>query len=92
MKFEFDMSKNEANIQKHGLRFLDVHHLKWKSAIFKEDMRYDYGKIRFNVLIEDPEGQLYNVVVTPRGDDVMRVISFRRAHEKERKKYVQKDE
>ncbi len=47
----------------------------------------DYGEERLQALIEGFDAKLYVVVFTMRGD-VLWVISFRRARERERGNYV----
>lgn len=87
MKIEFDPQKNAVNFDKHGLRFEEVATLlDWPTAIFKTDARKNYGEERINAFIRGHDGKDYNIVFTVR-DAAMRVISFRRAHEKERKRH-----
>lgn len=85
MKVNFDPSKNEVNIEERGLPFSMVENFDWSSSFIVEDVRKDYGERRFQALgfIDD---LLYMVVFTPRNDAV-HVISFRRANNRERKKY-----
>jgi uncharacterized DUF497 family protein len=86
VKIEFDPAKNEWNIRERGLSLEDVIHLDWSNAILMTDQRKDYAESRTRALLRDKSGLLYQVTFTMRGN-VMRVISFRRAHEKERKYY-----
>jgi uncharacterized DUF497 family protein len=62
-----------------------VENFDWSSSFIVEDVRKDYGERRFQALgfIDD---LLYMVVFTPR-NNVVHVISFRRANNRERKKY-----
>jgi hypothetical protein len=85
MKVNFDPSKNEVNIEERGLPFSMVENFDWSSSFIVEDVRKDYGERRFQALgfIDD---LLYMVVFTPR-NNVVHVISFRRANNRERKKY-----
>jgi len=85
MKVNFDPSKNEVNIEERGLPFSMVENFDWSSSFIVEDARKDYGERRFQALgfIDD---LLYMVVFTPRNNAV-HVISFRRANNRERKKY-----
>ncbi len=84
MKIEFDPAKNEENQAKHNLRFEDVHELDWDNAIYKPDGRKDYGETRYRAFVYGPDKKPYSVAFTVRGENV-RLISFRRAHERERK-------
>ncbi|MEN9461306.1 MAG: hypothetical protein RIS84_1326 [Pseudomonadota bacterium] len=85
MKVNFDPSKNEVSIEERGLPFSMVENFDWSSSFIVEDVRKDYGERRFQALgfIDD---LLYMVVFTPR-NNVVHVISFRRANNRERKKY-----
>ncbi len=85
MKITFDPKKNADNIRDRQLPFDDVANLEWPSAVIIEDMRKDYGERRFRVFghIED---RLYALVFTPRKDAV-HVISFRKANNREVKRY-----
>jgi hypothetical protein len=59
--------------------------LEWSSAVMLEDNRKDYGERRFRVFGCISE-RLYAVVVTFR-DHAIHVISFRKANEREIKRY-----
>ena len=86
MKLGYDPSKNAWNIQERGLTFEDVALLDWTTAAIRQDKRKDYGEDRFQALIEGTDGKPYVVVFTMRGE-VFWIISFRRAHDRERKSY-----
>ena len=82
MKIEFDPIKNAANIQKHGIslaRAIDMNIL----AVV-EDSRFDEPRFRAYGTLD---GEAYCLAFTLRAD-VTRVISLRRAHLKETKRYV----
>ncbi len=87
MRLGYDPKKNDWNITEHGLSFEQVADLNWPTAIIRRDSRKDYGETRFQAMIEGPDAKLYVVVFTMRGD-VLWVISFRRARERERGSYV----
>jgi uncharacterized DUF497 family protein len=89
MRIEFDAAKEATNIKKHGLSFIDIPFLDWANAIIIEDSRKDYGEKRMAAFLYG-NGIPYNVIYTERGS-VRRIISFRRAHEKERKRYGQEN-
>lgn len=80
MDTEWDPAKNEQNKASHGLDFADFAGFDAEPFVV-EDIRYDYGETRFNALGRI-EGKPHAVTYTMRGD-TMRLISFRRAHEKE---------
>ena len=85
MDFEWDHAKNKANFKKRGLRFEDAA-LVFESKTFTFlDDRKDYGENRYVTL-----GQLAKRVVvmvhTQRGNRI-RIISLRKANEREKKIY-----
>jgi uncharacterized DUF497 family protein len=86
MLFEWDDRKAEQNIAKHGVPFeyavrvfLDAHRLD------SGDTRRDYGEEPRHTLGKI-EGRLLAVAYTPRGR-VIRLISARKANEREQRKY-----
>jgi uncharacterized DUF497 family protein len=85
-QFEWDEAKRRLNIQSRGLDFVDaigafsdVRRMIW------EDCRRDYGEVRFNMLART-HGRVVHVTFTLRGA-VVRIISFRKANERERRRY-----
>ena len=85
MEIEFDPDKDAANIAKHGLSLADAGMIDLPRAAVMVDARIDYGEVRYRAFgrIGD-EG--YCLAFTLRAN-VLRPISFRRAHEKEMKRY-----
>ena len=86
MNFEWDDRKAAQNIAKHGLPFdyaarvfLDPRRLD------SEDTRRDYGEER-RLTLGKIEGRLFAVAYTPRAT-VIRLISARKANERELRKY-----
>ena len=86
MKFESDTEKQDANLRKHGIDlrdaayvFLDVHRL---DAM---DSRKDYGEER-RITVGCVENRIWVVVYTLRADAI-RLISARKANEREQKRY-----
>jgi uncharacterized DUF497 family protein len=88
MRFEWDEEKNQANIQKHGLDFADAWEIFTAPMLTALDDREDYGEDRWIGL-----GMLRSrpvvVVFTERGEDVIRIISLRKALKHERLRYEQ---
>ena len=84
MDVEFDSFKNEANIARHGIALSDFKEFDAEPSVF-EDNRFDYGEIRY-IAVGRIGGLGYSLVFTMRGK-TMRLISFRRAHEKEMRRY-----
>ena len=86
MEFEWDERKARQNIAKHGVRFeyaarvfLDPHRLD------AEDDRREYGEQR-RLAPGTIEGRLFAVAYTRRGK-IIRLISARKANERERMRY-----
>jgi uncharacterized protein len=86
MQFEWDEAKNLENIRKHEIDFADVSEMFESSMLIEPDDRFDYGEDRWFGI-----GFLGNgiavVVWTERRDDVMRIISARRANRHERQRF-----
>jgi uncharacterized protein len=85
MGIVFDPEKSARNLLERGLSFDLVEHLDWGAALIRQDTRRDYGEARLQVLAM-LNGRLHAAVVTPRGVD-LRVISFRKANERETRAY-----
>ena len=81
MMMAFDPAKDATNVAKHGLSLADAGKVE---PVFRMiDDRYDEPRYRLYGYIEDVA---YCVAYTIR-DGVVRVISFRRAHKKELRRY-----
>ncbi|MBT5050253.1 MAG: BrnT family toxin [Rhodospirillaceae bacterium] len=85
MEYEFDPAKAKSNFRKHGIAFSDVERFDWDSAIVIRDDREDYGEDRFRALGFIDE-TLCAMVFTER-EELVRVISLRRASRQERVSY-----
>lgn len=85
MKIEFDPAKDAANIAKHGLSLADAAEFEMAQALVEIDDRFDYGETRFRAFGRI-DGEARCLVFTV-SQAVIRVISYRRAHEKEMKRY-----
>jgi len=85
MGFEWDPDKAKLNIRKHGIAFADAVSVFFdESAITVEDNNPD--EVRFATLGLDAFGRVLVVMYTWRGDDI-RLISARKATDRERKQY-----
>lgn len=80
MDITFDPSKNAANIDKHGLSFADYEGFDDEPVVMVDDRR-DYGETRFRAFGRI-DGAGFCLVYTETASGI-RIISFRRAHEKE---------
>lgn len=85
MRFEFDPAKDAANLAKHGLSLADFTTFDAAPIVYC-DNRFDYGESRF-IALGRIDGVAHAIVYARRGDR-MRLISFRRAHEKEFRRHV----
>lgn len=81
--FEWDETKRNLNIKKHGFDFPIASRI-WDGAVVERiDDRRDYGEMRFQAfgIIEN---LILTVVYTPRGAN-RRIISARKANSREKK-------
>ena len=88
MRYEWDETKRLINLQQHGIDFADLLSLFAGEMVVLEDDRYEYGETRFiafGLLL----GRVIAVVYTERGEDVIRLISARKASKYEAKQYYQ---
>ncbi len=85
MQFEWDEAKNLENLRKHEIDFADVPEMFESPMLIGLDDRFDYGEDRWFGI-----GFLGNgvavVVWTERKNNVIRIISARRANRYERQK------
>jgi uncharacterized DUF497 family protein len=86
MRVEFDQAKREVTLTERGLDFADAVSVFNGRSITFEDERRAYGESRFITIGELGE-RMVVVVWTPRGD-ARRVISMRRANEREQALYA----
>ena len=85
MRFEWDEAKRLANIEKHGVDFADVPPMFDGDVFTIEDQRFEYDEIRYITF-----GLLkFRVIVVAHTDeeDVIRIISARKATQNEEKLY-----
>jgi len=88
MNFVWDDNKNLSNIEKHGLDFSDAEYVFENSHFIFEDVRQDYGEKRFTV-IGWIKSRLVVLIYTKRNEQY-RIISLRKANEREKKKFKDK--
>ena len=81
--FEWDETKRQTNIRKHGIDFVDIPSLFDGITVTFEDTRYDYGETRF-ITLGLLKSHVIVVVHTERNQNI-RIISARKAtkHESE---------
>ena len=85
MRFEWDEAKRRLNIKRHGIDFVDVEKILAGETITLLDDRFDYGETRF-LTFGLLWGEVVAIVHTEK-DEVIRVISVRRASKSEEKTY-----
>ncbi|MEI6986057.1 MAG: BrnT family toxin [Rhodospirillaceae bacterium] len=85
MSITFDAAKNAQNIAARGIPFEMAERFKWDKALVVKDDRADFGEYRYQAL-GLIEGRLHMLVFTPR-DGGIRVISLRKANEREVARY-----
>ena len=90
MQISYDPAKNDRNIKERGLSFERVRDFDFVQAQFDIDDRKDYGETR-QIALGLLDGRVHLLIFTMR-NDVIRVISFRKAHFKEVKEYEEKHE
>jgi uncharacterized DUF497 family protein len=81
MRLTFDPAKNARNIATRGLPFDLVADIDWATAVLREDTRKDYGERRVRVL--GLIGRRVHVAIITYRDDIVHVISLRKANRKE---------
>ena len=86
MVLEFDEAKNAKNVSERGISFERFADLDLGTAVSVADTRVDYGEQRVR-LVGDVDDRLHVAVITYRGERV-RVISLRRANDREERGYA----
>jgi len=86
MKFEWDETKNDLNIAKHGISFEQAKKIFHGFTIDVVDDRFEYGEERV-VSLGMIDGIAVLVVVRTDREDRCRIISARQANRKERDRY-----
>lgn len=84
MEFEFDSAKDAVNQAKHGLSLADFAGFD-STPVVTIDSRIDYGETRFRAFGRIADSG-HCLVFTMRGE-AMRLIGFRRARDKEMRRY-----
>jgi uncharacterized protein len=91
VQFEWDEDKREKTLRERGIDFIDAAMI-WKDPMRQEriDWRHNYGETRVQTVGESKLGILF-VVYTEReyedGEEVIRIISARKAEKSERRAY-----
>ncbi len=91
MIFEWDENKNRLNQQKHGISFEEAREIfEDPLHIARLDFRYNYFEERWVTVGNSKKKQLLvaaNLFFTDEGEEIIRIISARKANKKERAYY-----
>lgn len=87
VNYEFDPTKDESKLDKHGLSLAEVDGFEWETAVVREDTRKQYAEQRFEATGYISE-RLHVMVYCLRNDAV-RVISLRKANAREVNRYAE---
>ena len=86
MQFEWDENKNAQNLKKHGISFEEAQEI-FDGIVFTAiDERFDYGEIR-EISIGAIQGLVIVTVVHTERNQLIRIISARKATRQERETY-----
>lgn len=88
MRFEWDEAKRLSNIRRHGIDFAIIEKVLDGATITFKDDRFEYGETRvltFGLL----DGDVV-VIIHTETDEVIRVISLRKATRHEQETYFKK--
>jgi uncharacterized DUF497 family protein len=86
MRFEWDETKNRANIRKHGFDFAEAEEMFRGPLLVRPDVREDYGEKRW-IGIGTIRSRVAFVAFAERPHDTIRIISLRKADNEERQEY-----
>ena len=83
-----DPNKSRANYFKHGIVLEFAQYLDWANEMVWQDVRQNYNEVRMSGLVP-LEGKIYAVVYVLRAEST-RMISLRKANNRETKQYDKK--
>ncbi|ELS02776.1 hypothetical protein Xen7305DRAFT_00024940 [Xenococcus sp. PCC 7305] len=86
MNFEWDEEKNAINLAKHGFDFADASKIFDFPMVVDLDLRENYGEDRW-IGIGLLNGRVVVIVYTEINEQLIRIISLRKALSHERKRY-----
>jgi uncharacterized protein len=86
MDVAFDPDKDAVNIAKHGISLSQAVEFDLASAVITIDDRFDYGEVRYRAFAY-LDGESRCLVFSVTDLTSIRAISFRRARQKEMKRY-----
>jgi uncharacterized DUF497 family protein len=86
LEFEWDEAKAKRNLEKHGVSFLTAAAIFSNERLERIDDREDYGELRW-IALGRVGIEVYRVVFTRRGENVIRIVSARKAGKDEQEIY-----
>lgn len=86
MIYGWDEAKNSSNFAKHGLDFADAEQVLAGPCVTFVDSRFDYGEVRL-ITLGLLAGRVVVIAHAPRGEDTTRIISMRKANQREQEIY-----
>lgn len=89
MRVEWDENKRQENLRKHGLDFQDASEVFEGPMLVRLDTRVDYGEDRYVSIGFLKSRVVVLVFVEDTENDVVRIISLRKALNYERKRFEQ---
>ena len=91
MQFEWSKEKNRLNIEKHGIGFEEAKEVFLDPLhISKLDHRFDYFEERWITVGATKKNKILvvaNIFFNENGEEIIRIISARKANQKERNFY-----
>ena len=88
MRYEWDEAKRRSNIQRHGFDFIGIETAFAGETVTILDDRFEYGETRF-VTLGMLRGRMV-VIAHTETDEVIRIISVRKATKNEEISYFKK--
>ena len=84
--FTWDENKRQQNIKKHKIDFQEILEIFQSPLVTKIDNRFNYGEER-TIALGNIDGFIVLAIVYVDGDDIIRIISARKATKNEQKIY-----
>ena len=89
IEFEWDDDKRESNLKKHGIDFIEAREIWLSPLVIEKDDRYAYGEERYRAFGMLMKKGSVICIYTKRENNIIRIISLRKANKREIKSYEQ---
>lgn len=86
LEFEWDEAKARINLKKQKVSFLTAAAIFLNERLERIDVREDYGELRW-IALGRVDDEVYRVVFTWRGENLIRLITAQKASKDEREFY-----